>query len=44
MAFEVPDACTLPTAGQPVPLAGFDPLFTTVRAAGPVTPTTRTAA
>ena len=54
MAFEVPDACTLPTAGQPVRPARFDELFTTaVREVDLVTatharkrhtPATRTAA
>ncbi|MEU7874638.1 hypothetical protein [Dactylosporangium sp. NPDC049140] len=28
MTFEVPDACTLPTAEQPLRLAEFDALFT----------------
>src|SRR5262245_7709775 len=29
MAFEVPDACTLPTAARPLRLAEFDELFAT---------------
>ena len=29
MSFDVPDACTLPTAEQPVRLAEFDELFAT---------------
>jgi hypothetical protein len=29
MAFEVPEACTLPTAEQPLRLAQFDELFAT---------------
>ena len=29
MSFNVPDACTLPTAEQPLRLAEFDELFTT---------------
>jgi len=31
MSFVVPEACTLPTAEQPVRLAEFDELFTAVR-------------
>ncbi|GAA4263602.1 hypothetical protein [Dactylosporangium darangshiense] len=40
MAFDVPDACTLPTAAQPLRLAEFDALFTTaVREVETVSPT-----
>ena len=40
MSYIVPDACTLPTAEQPLRLAEFDALFTTaVRAVEPVSPT-----
>ncbi|GGM77268.1 hypothetical protein ACFFX1_52465 [Dactylosporangium sucinum] len=40
MAFDVPDACTLPTAEQPLRLAEFDALFATaVRAVTTVSPT-----
>jgi DNA-binding transcriptional MerR regulator len=40
MSFVVPDACTLPTVGQPLRLAEFDALFTTaVRTVETVTPT-----
>jgi hypothetical protein len=38
MSFEVPDACTLPTAERPLRLAEFDELFATaVRRVEPVT-------
>lgn len=40
MTLEVPDACTLPTAEQPLRLAEFDTLFATaVRAVEPDGPT-----
>ncbi len=40
MAFVVPDACTLPTAEQPLRLAEFDALFATaVRQVTVITPT-----
>ncbi|MFG2041244.1 hypothetical protein [Dactylosporangium sp. NPDC048998] len=40
MPFDVPDACTLPTAEQPLRLAEFDALFSTaVRAFEMVSPT-----
>ncbi|MGI5241928.1 hypothetical protein [Dactylosporangium sp. CA-139066] len=40
MAFDVPDACTLPTAQRPLRLAEFDALFATaVRAVETVSPT-----
>ena len=40
MAFDVPDACTLPTAAQPLRLAEFDALFTAaVREVTTVSPT-----
>jgi hypothetical protein len=35
----VPDACTLPTAEQPVRIAEFDALFATARRAERLTPT-----
>jgi hypothetical protein len=37
MSFHVPDACTLPTAEQPLRLAEFDELLTAVRRVEPVT-------
>jgi hypothetical protein len=40
MPFEIPDACSLPTAEQPLRLAEFDALFTTaVREVTAVSPT-----
>ena len=40
MSFDVPDACTLPTAGRPLRLAEFDALFATaVHQVEPVTAT-----
>ena len=40
MAFDAPDACTLPTAEQPLRLAEFDALFTTaVRGTTALSPT-----
>jgi hypothetical protein len=40
MSFDVPDACTLPTAEQPLRLAEFDDLFATaVRRIDPVSTT-----
>ncbi|MET7401518.1 hypothetical protein ABZS66_49360 [Dactylosporangium sp. NPDC005572] len=40
MTFDVPDACTLPTAERPLRLAEFDALFTTaVRDVETVSPT-----
>ena len=40
MTFEVPSACTLPTAERPLRLAEFDALFSTaVRAVEAVSPT-----
>jgi hypothetical protein len=39
MSIEVPDACTLPTAQQPVRLAEFDELFATVRQVDQMDPT-----
>ncbi|WP_238018176.1 hypothetical protein KZZ52_35635 [Dactylosporangium sp. AC04546] len=40
MTFDVPDACTLPTAARPLRLAEFDALFTTaVRDVETVSPT-----
>lgn len=40
MSFDIPDACTLPTAERPVRLGEFDALFATaVRGVEPVGPT-----
>lgn len=40
MSFDVPDACTLPAAGQPLRLAEFDDLFATaVRRVDPISGT-----
>jgi hypothetical protein len=39
MSFDVPDACTLPTAERPLRLAEFDDLFTCVRRVDPITAT-----
>jgi hypothetical protein len=36
MSFDVPDACTLPTAERPLRLAEFDDLFTSVRRVDPI--------
>lgn len=39
MTYDVPEACTLPTAEQPVRLAEFDELFATVHRVDPVSAT-----
>jgi hypothetical protein len=39
MSFDVPDACTLPTAERPLRLAEFDDLCTSVRRVDPITAT-----